>query len=85
MRKEVSIGQKVGLCVGHSYLLFGWNHPDKPGDDRACYHTPCAGGYQIFMRSSGFLYCLSPGLILKASYHASMLTGAPIVLYSPGE
>ena len=35
--------------------------------------------YQILIRSSGFLYSLSPGFTSKALYQESMLTGAPMV------
>jgi hypothetical protein len=41
--------------------------------------------YQILIRSSGFLYNLSPGFTSKALYQASMFTGAPIVRYWLGE
>ena len=41
--------------------------------------------YQILIRSSGFLYSLSPGFTSKALYQASIFTGAPIVRYWLGE
>jgi uncharacterized protein len=41
--------------------------------------------YQIRIRASGFLYNLFPGFTPKASYQASIFTGAPMVLNSEGE
>ncbi len=41
--------------------------------------------YQILIRSSGFLYSLSPGFTSNALYQASIFTGAPIVRYWLGE
>jgi len=41
--------------------------------------------YQILIRSSGFLYNLSPGFTPNAVYQASIFTGAPIVRYWLGE
>ncbi len=41
--------------------------------------------YQILIRSSGFLYNLSPGFTLNALYQASMFTGVPMVRNCAGE